>query len=143
MIMKQLLSFSVLSIVLSLLVATSAQAVAPGNVAGLLGTWHNINPNTSGIVKVEVWNTAHGLRFRSFGACSPRPCIHTVVRAYPHSASVGSNTATGFTAFRNNGFKYVRFFGKRYGNFLRLDQFSTFAAGDTRKNYTTTEFFRR
>lgn len=141
--MKILKSISATTFVLGLFIASTAQAVAPTNVTGLLGTWYNTNPNTNGTVKVQLWNTSSGLRFRSFGACSPTPCVHTVVPAYPHSASVGSNTAVGFTSFRNSGFKYTRYSAKRYGSYLRLDQFSTFASGDSRKNYTTTEYFRR
>jgi hypothetical protein len=143
MIMKLFNSISTTSFAIALLLATSAHAVAPTNVTGLVGTWHNINPNTRGTVKVELWSTRSGLRFRSYGSCSPTPCVHSVVSAQPHSAGVSSNTAVGFTAFRNSGFKYTRYSGSRYGSYLRLDQFSTFASGDSRKNYTTSEYFRR
>ncbi len=141
--MKFVKLLSIVSLVASIMLSASAYAVPPSNVAGLVGTWHNINSSTSGIVKVEVTNTIFGLTFKSYGACSPSPCVHTTVVAYPHSAGVSSNTAIGFTAYRNSGFKYARFFGKRTGNYLRLDQFSTFASGDTRKDYTTTEYFLR
>jgi len=141
--MKLLKLFSATSLFGVTLLATVAQAAPPTNVSGLVGTWYNTNASTRGIVKIIVTNTRSGLRFQSFGSCSPTPCVHSVVAAYPHSASVSSNTAVGFTAFRNSGFKYARFSSERVGAYLRMSQFSTFASGDTRKNYTTTEYFKR
>lgn len=128
-------------------VASLAQAEAPTTVSGLVGTWNNVNPNSGSIVKIEVTQTGSQLNFKSYGACTPTPCVHSTVVAYPFSASVTSNTATGFTAFRNDTFKTTRFDATRENSFggtlLRLNSFSTFAAGDTRKDYTTTELFVR
>ncbi len=141
--MKLIKSISVLALLSALLFSTQAFSAPPTNVNGLLGTWTNINANDNGIVKVVVTKVGNSLRFKSYGACSPTPCVHTTVVAYPHSASVSSNTATGFYAFRNSGFKYARFAAKRTGSYLRLDSFNTFASGDSRKNYTATDYFRR
>jgi hypothetical protein len=141
--MKLTSLLSASSFIGAVLLASSAHAVAPTNVTGLVGVWNNVNTSTRGIVRVVVTNTSSGLRFTSYGACTPTPCVHSTVVAYPHSASVSSNTAVGFTAFRNSGFKYARFSAVRYGSYLRLDQFSTFASGDSRKDYTSTEYFRR
>lgn len=141
--MKLFKSLSISSLVGAVLLATSAHAVPPTAVSGLTGTWYNTNPATGGIVRFVVTQTLTGLTFKSYGACSPTPCVHTTVVAYPHSASVSSNTATGFTSYRNDGFKYSRYSAVRVGANLRLDSFSTFAAGDTRKNYLSSEMFSR
>jgi hypothetical protein len=141
--MKKFNALSIAGLLGAVLLSTSAHAVSPTNVTGLVGTWVNTNSATGGIVKVVVTNTASGLTFQSFGACSPTPCVHTVVSAQPFSASVSSNTAVGLTAYRNSGFKYSRYSAERSGVYLRLDSFDTFAAGDTRKNYTKTEYFAK
>jgi hypothetical protein len=141
MIMFRVKSLSIASVICGVLLASSAHAVAPTNVDGLVGVWKNVNADTRGIVKVVVWKSNGVLKFKSYGSCSPTPCVHTTVVARPHSAGVSSNTAVGLTAFRNSGFKYAKFSARRLGPFLRMDQFSTFAGGDSRKNYTTTEIF--
>jgi len=141
--MKLFKSFSVIAIFSALFFSAMAHAVAPTNVNGLVGTWKNINANDKGIVKVVVTKVRGGLRFKSYGSCHPTPCVHTTVVAYPHSASVSSNTAVGFTAFRHSGFKYARYSAKRTGSYLRLDSFNTFASGDSRKNYAATDYFKR
>lgn len=141
--MKLFKSISIAGLVSSLLLAASAYAVSPTAVSGLTGTWYNTNPATGGIVKFVVTQTILGLTFKSYGACSPTPCVHTTVLAYPHSAGVSSNTATGFTSYRDDGFKYSRYSAVRVGSYLRLDSFATFASGDTRKNYLSSETFAR
>lgn len=141
--MKIIKPLSISGLVGAILLSASAHAVPPTAVSGLVGTWYNTNPSTSSTVKFEVTQVAGGLRFKSYGACTPTPCVHTTVVAYPHSAGVSSNTATGFTAYRNSGFKYTRFSAVRTGAYMRMDAFSTFAAGDTRKDYVVTETFSR
>ena len=134
---------SLASLVVGAALASSAHALPPSNVSGLLGTWYNTNPASNGIIRVVVTGTGSALKYTSYGSCSPTPCVHSTVVAYPHSASVGSNTAVGFTAYRNSGFKYERVDAVRTGSYLRLDSFNTFAAGDTRKNYVSTETFKK
>jgi len=141
--MKKLKALSIAGVLGAAVLSTSAHAVPPTNVTGLVGTWVNTNSATGGIVKVVVTNTASGLKFQSFGACSPTPCVHTVVAAQPFSASVSSNAAVGFTSYRNSGFKYSRYSAERSGSYLRLDSFDTFATGDTRKDYTKSEYFAK
>jgi hypothetical protein len=141
--MKLFKSLPISSFVAAVLLSASAHAVPPTAVSGLTGTWYNTNPATGGIVKFVVTQTVLGLTFKSYGACSPTPCVHTTVLAYPHSAGVTSNTATGFTSYRNDSFKYTRFSAVRTGANLRLDSFSTFASGDTRKDYLSSETFAK
>lgn len=141
--MKVIKPLSISALIGAILLSASAHAVPPTGVSGLLGTWYNTNPNTRSTVKFEVTQVVGGLRFKSYGSCSPTPCVHTTVVAYPHSAGVSSNTATGFTAYRNSGFKYTRYSAVRTGANMRLDAFSTFASGDTRKDYVVSETFSR
>ena len=141
--MKTLRALSLAGVIGALSLSLSAHAIPPTNVSGLVGTWVNTNSATRSIVKVIITNTASGLTFQSFGACSPTPCVHTVVAAQSFSASVSSDTAIALTAFRNSGFKSSRYAAQRVGALLRLDSFETFASGDTRKDYATSETFTK
>jgi hypothetical protein len=135
--------FSVCVLVATALSSSTTLAESPTNVTGLVGTWNNIDANTSGITKIAVYNSGSNIYFKSWGSCSPTDCVHSTVPAYAHSASVSSNTATGLYAFRNNGFAYTRFAATRVGSYLRVTYYTTFASGDTRKNYTKTEYYLR
>lgn len=136
------------SILAGALLAAPSFAVAPSNTNGITGTWHNVDPSTRGIVKVVVSKVGGQLRFKSFGACSPTPCVHSTVTAHPYSSNVSGNYALAFTANRNSGFKTTRFdalrdYGQSRGTFLRLNSFNKFASGDSRKNYGSSELFRK
>lgn len=146
--MKLLKLLSYISVLAVALIATPSYAVPPTSTAGLTGTWHNANPATRGIIKIVVTKVAGQLRFKSFGACSPTPCVHSTVIARPYSSGISSNFARGFTAFRNSGFKMARFdavrdYNQTSGAFLRLNSFNKFAAGDSRKDFLSSELFRK
>ena len=146
--MKILKVIPYVSVLAGALLAAPSFAVAPTSTAGLTGTWYNVNPSTRSIVKVVVTKIRGQLLFKSYGSCSPTPCVHSTVVAYPHSSNVSSNYANGFTAYRNSGFKSARFdalrdYGQSSGTFLRLNSFSKFAPGDSRKDYASSELFRK
>jgi len=146
--MKLVKLFTSMAILAATLFAAPSYAVAPTSSYGLTGTWYNVNPNSRGIVKVVVSKVNGQLRFKSYGSCSPTPCVHTTVIAQPHSSSISSNYARGFTAYRNSGFKTARFdairdYSQTSGSFLRLNSFSKFASGDARKDYLSSELFRK
>lgn len=141
--MKLLKLLSATSLVLVAFLSSSAQALPPSNLTGLAGFWYNTNPSTGSITKIYVLPWGGKLLFKSWGACHPTDCEHSWVWAYPHSTGVSSDTAVGFTSYRNSGFAYSRFSAKRVSSFLRLDDFTTFASGDNRKDYVVSEYFKR
>lgn len=142
--MKKLKALTVASLISAAMFSITAQAEPPTNVSGLIGTWVNTNSNDNGIIKIVVSPTFWGgITFKSYGSCHPTACVHTTVSAQAFSASVSSNTAVGFTAYRNSGFKYERYAAERVGSYMRLDSFNTFASGDTRKNYTAVDYFKK
>lgn len=78
----------------------------------------------------------------------PTPCDHGTRLASVYSRSISSNYAQGATADWNFGFKTTRVDAMRdssvhNGTFLRLNSFNKFASGDTRKDYFSSELFRR
>ena len=144
--MKLLKTLTHTSVLAAALFSASSFATPPANTHGLVGTWHNANPSSRGIIKVVVTKVGHQLKFKSYGSCHPTPCVHSTVVAQPYSRNVSSNHAVGFTAFRHSGFKTTRFdamrdYGQSSGAFLRLNSFNKYAAGDSRKNYASSDLF--
>jgi hypothetical protein len=115
--------------------------VAPTNPAALVGTWSNTNASTGNIVKVVVRRVGTGITVQPFGACSPTPCDHGITAARGFSSGVGSTATSGFNAVRNFGFKSTTYVGILQGPSLYLTTQNTFAAGDSRFNYTMMERF--
>jgi hypothetical protein len=139
-----------LGLALTIALATAAPtfATAPTSRSNLVGTWVNVNPATTGIVKVVITNDIFGFRIHTYGACSPTPCDHGSIVASPFSKSVTSSVATGLSAIYDHGFVKVLVTAKRTaeydgGNYLELETRSAFAPGDTRFDYTRTELFRK
>lgn len=123
-------------------------AAPPSDVSGLTGTWVNVNPTTSGVVKIIVTNDLSGFKIHTFGACSPTPCDHGAIAASPFSKTISSNSGVGLSGQYNFGFSTMlvtaqrtfQFDGK---NFLEVETRTKFAAGDTRVDYTRTELFSK
>lgn len=127
----------------------SAFALQPSNISNLVGTWVNVNPTTGGIVKVVITNSVlTGFRINTFGACSPSPCNHGFVSASRFSKGVSSTVAQGLSAQYDFGFSTALVTAQRVydldgGSFLEVESRTKFAAGDTRKDYMSTELFRK
>ncbi len=126
----------------------AARAEAPADLSKVVGTWNNVNAATGGLVRLQLTSVAGTLRIQAFGACTPTPCDLGVVSAPPQSLSVTSDVAEGFRATYNTGFSTIvisaqRIYDVNGGTFLRVTRHTNFAAGDTRKDYVSTEVFRR
>ena len=128
---------------LTILVGSLGFAKPPTNFSALVGVWNNTNPSTRGIVRVVVRKSGAGITVQPFGACSPTPCNHGIIRARSFSSGVGDAHAIGFNAVRNFGFKSTAYNAIWGGNTLALLTQDTFAPMDSRFNYTMMESFVR
>jgi hypothetical protein len=142
-------SSALFGLILFAALSQSAFALQPSNVNSLLGTWVNVNPTTRGIVKVVITNSlATGFSVNTFGACTPIPCDHGSIPASRFSKTVSSTVAQGFRTQYEFGFSSMLVTGQRIysidgGNFLELESRITFAKGDNRNDYMSTEIFRK
>ena len=127
----------------------SAHAEPPADLSKLVGTWNNVNTATGGFVTIRVSDAGTGnLRVQAFGACVPTPCDLGITTGLPQSLSVVSESAEGFRAAYQTGFSVIvisaqRIYDVNGGTFLRVTRHTNFNAGDTRKDYVSTEVFRR
>ncbi len=108
----------------------------------LLGTWVNVDANTTGLVRV-VLGWAAGLMVHPYGACHPNPCDWGSVRGMPYGNSVSSSYAVAFSAVFQPSFKTTILTGYIQAGMLVVETFSHFTDGSGRFDYYSRETFRR
>ena len=126
---------------LSTLASLPALAQPPTSHAGLVGVWTNTNSSTRSIVRIEIRASGSALTVHPYGACTPTPCDHGVIRAAAFSPSVSNIRSNGFRAGKSFGFKTTWYNGFLAGQRLSLMTQDTFSSGDSRYDYTTMETF--
>jgi len=109
--------------------------------ADFLGTWVNMNPNTTGIVKIEI---STGLSMKMWGACTPTPCDNgstPLVTYGANSSDTNHKAATGQYVF---SFKKVETTLKIISPVrLNFEHFNQFTDGSIRQNYWMLEKFKK
>jgi len=63
-------------------------APASADLAPMLGDWNNVNPNTRGLVRISIVETAGTIEVHVWGACHPDPCDWGAVKATPYAPNV-------------------------------------------------------
>jgi hypothetical protein len=141
---KIVLGFSALALMLAL------QSAALAQVSQFEGNWVNVDPNTSGVTKLNINEfSLFGIRIitlRAWGQCSPTDCDWGTVGATAYAPNVSSDleaTARSLTATFNPGFavKSVVIRPARGGR-LQADIYTRFTDGSGRTNYDATYIFR-
>ena len=116
-------------------IATSAHAMP----ADFVGTWENINPSTTGIVKVEV---AADMSMHTWGACSPLPCDNGSAPLTTFGKTVTDTDHRAAMAHYKFPFKMTGVVVKLEGTkFLDLEHYNNFTDGSDRQNYYMGERF--
>jgi hypothetical protein len=115
---------------------SAATAVSP---APLLGTWTNVNPHTTDLVKVVIAASGSGISVDAFGACSPTPCNWGSVPGLAYAANVSSTPAVAFSAQYTFSFAKVILTGQLQGSRLLVETFTEFTDGSGRSNLYTTD----
>jgi hypothetical protein len=111
----------------------------------LVGVWENVDPNTSGIVKIEIYERGLELSVRAWGSCSPDPCDWGTVDGLAYSTSVMGTVAVGFTAHYRLSWKSTIVAGsltREDGGNLFVSFWSEFLI-DPRSSYASWYQFRR
>jgi hypothetical protein len=113
------------------------------DLTSLIGTWCNCDPNTRGIVKIELSEKAGSLLVHVYGACHPTPCDWGVVSGIAYAESVVDNDAIAFTAPYDHGFSERILTGHIDCGSLVIETFSTFKDGSGRSNYYSRAYLCR
>lgn len=109
--------------------------------SGLIGTWVNSNPETSGIARMIVSESGGSLSMRSF-AIGPDGLIDwgaTEVTVFASSAS--SRSGAGFSCLYDFGFAETFLQGMIMKGLLVLAQFHRFTDESNRMDYFVREYF--
>lgn len=135
----------------ALLLMATLQSAAFAQVNQFEGDWVNVDPNTSGVTKLDI-NVFYlfGIRIisvRAWGQCHPTDCDWGTVGATAYAPSVSDDldaTARALTATYNPGFA-VKLMVIRpvRGGRLQADVYTRFTDGSGRTNYNATYIFKR
>lgn len=101
----------------------------------LEGCWTSCNPNTRGIVRIDLSDKKGSLEVQVFGACSPSPCDWGQVEGVAYADTVADNEAIAFTALYEEGFANRIVTGHLHEGTLLVDAFTRFKKGSGRSNY--------
>jgi len=134
--------FATLALCLVLAIAGPSSA----QIARFDGHWHNTNPNTKGLVGVDIKVNGTDVTVRGWGACTPTPCDWGAVDGYAYATDVGADpaqTADAVTAEFTKSFEVTLLTIQPRGDDLFITAYTRFTDGSGRTAYRETGTFRR
>ena len=141
--LKRFLSLAACSAALAL----GAVAPAMATPQDFVGTWVNMNPNTSGITRFVVRSTgSNTLNIRVFGKCHPTDCDWGTTQLITYGSSVQDSDHKFATANYRPGFSSTLLtfnLNVRNRRQITLQSFTQFLDNSGRQNYSSVEGFQR
>ena len=137
------LLYSCLAAVLLLLLT------ATGGLAGIdqfAGSWTNVDPNTSGITKLDITVMGTSAQVQGWGRCHPTDCDWGTVQAQAFASGVSSDILSGadtLIAVFDAGFSETTLVIKPAGNRLNVDSYDRFKDNSGRSNYLASYTFQK
>jgi len=120
-----------LAVVVACLVGTIAWAAG----SDFLGTWLNVDPNTGGLTKLEIWQSGSNYYVAGFGACVPTDCEWGTVDLHLMGSDIGDTNYRFGLAVWDHGFVVTYLVVQVEGDVLVAILYDVFAPGDSRANY--------
>ncbi|MBE9069034.1 hypothetical protein IQ260_20525 [Leptolyngbya cf. ectocarpi LEGE 11479] len=114
------------------------------SLEALIGTWHNTNTDSQGIVKVILTTDNGQLTVQAFGA--GQSTLHdwqTVVVDDVYASSLSSQAAISYTARYQFDFKQVELQVNQSKGLMIIASHHVFLDGSNRSNYFCREFFQK
>jgi hypothetical protein len=118
-------------------------ATPPAGVAPLVGTWHNVDKHTRGVVRFVIGAAKTGINVHLFGACHPTPCDWGAVNGMTYAPDVTAKSAMAFTAHYKFDFKETIVTGNLNRGTMTLETFTRFTDKSNRSDYYSKEYFRQ
>jgi len=123
---------------------TVERPAAPGLDPGpLLGTWHNTNPRSRGILRIDLELHEGAFTVRVQGAGSPAPIDWGTIGGEPFAHDVAARAAIAWSALFDLGFLRIHLQANIKQGVLVVASFNEFVDDSGRTNYFTREFFFR
>jgi hypothetical protein len=134
---------TVLAVLFSILAAPAAFA----QISRFTGDWVNTNPNTGGIVRIQVTAAGANVHVHIWGKCSPSPCDWGTRQAIVYGPSPAANPiaqARALTVVFPTNFDEALVVLKPSGPaLLTAEDFDRFTDNSGRKPFVQLESFRR
>jgi hypothetical protein len=114
------------------------------SLEALIGTWHNTNADSQGIVKVVLATNNGQLTVHAFGA--GQPTLHdwqTVIVDDVYATSLSGQEAISYTARYQFDFKEVELQVNQSKGLMIIASHHVFLDGSNRSNYFCREFFQK
>jgi hypothetical protein len=122
-------------------VTTEAEAVEPGKLAALVGTWVNSNPDSTGVVRMVVTQSGGQLSLRVY-AIGPDGLIDWgLADLNLFTAGPSSQVVAGFTCLYDFGFVETQLQAMILKGLIVLAQIHRFKDGSNRADYFVREYF--
>jgi hypothetical protein len=122
-------------------VEPAAGAAAPLDVSGLPGVWINSNPNTNGIARIVISESAGDLSLQVYAVGGERSIDWGTAAVNLFAPTPSSRVAAGFTCVYDFGFVETRLQGMIMKGLLVLAQLHSFKDESGRADYFVREYF--
>ena len=122
-------------------VTTESEGIKPSDLAALVGTWVNSNPDSTGVVRMVVSQSGGKLSLRVY-AIGPEGLIDwglTDLNLF--TAGPSSRVAAGFTCLYDFGFVETRLQAMILKGLIVLAQIHSFKDDSNRADYFVREYF--
>jgi len=140
--MKRISRLIILLALLGILAAPAVAGATHLNLTSLVGTWHNTDPNTKGIVKLIITDGA-GAQIRAFSACEPDLCDWGTVSGTAYGRNESAMNANALIAVYDTAYGESVMTGSRAGTNLRVEVFTKLKDGGEQSARSSTGVFVR
>jgi hypothetical protein len=110
------------------------------------GSWTNVDPNTRGIIKLDISIIGTTVQVQGWGSCTPTYCDWGTVQAQAFTSSASSDILHGtdiLIAVFDAGFSETTLVIKLTGNRLNVDSYDRFKDNSGRSNYLASYAFQK
>jgi hypothetical protein len=109
------------------------------------GYWTNVDPNTRGIVALDIAVEGSSANVQAWGSCHPTPCDWGTVAANAFATDVSSDisNAAAMTAVFDSGFSETTLVMSPSGDQLKVESYDRFKDNSGRSNYAATYTFEK
>lgn len=135
-----------LFVVFALCLVVAAAGPSSAQIGRFAGSWVTTNPNTAGMVGINITVNGTAATVHAFGACHPKPCDWGSVDAIAYGPNSGANliqTANSMTAVYTTSFSVVTLVIVPRGGDLQVLAFTHFTDNSHRTDYREEGTFRR
>jgi hypothetical protein len=123
------------------LISNGSEPPAPIDVSGLPGLWVNSNPDSTGIVRMQVTESDGSLWLRVYASGPDGIIDWGTAELAVFTASPSSRVATGFTCVYDFGFVETHLQAMILKGLVVLAQIHNFKDGSSRAGYFVREYY--